>query len=92
MNIKNKYIEKLENLVGRRFDYIADLEKHLTSLLQAREPIKLYFATQNYESDHTVDWNLVGSFVNDEIFCDFDIYFLYDRYNNLHITEVGYEF
>jgi hypothetical protein len=89
---EKKFAEALENLVGRRFETIAKLESYLTEYLASDKPIKLEYASQNYESDHTPDWNLISNCENEFVFCDFDIYFLYDRYNTLYITEVGYEF
>ena len=89
---EKKFAEALEKLVGRRFETIAKLESYLTEYLASDKPIKLEYASQNHESDHTADWNLIANCENEFVFCDFDIYFLYDRYNNLYITEVGYEF
>jgi hypothetical protein len=89
---KKETIQKLEKLVGRRFETITKLENYLTEYLASDKPIKLDFAYQNYESDHTADWNLIANCENEFVFCDFDVYFLYDRYDNLHITEIGYEF
>ena len=89
---EKKFAKALENLVGRRFETIEKLNEFLTEYLASNKPIKLDFAYQNNESDHTVDWNLIANCENEFVFCDFDIYFLYDRYNNLYITEVGYEF
>ena len=85
-------IQKLEKLVGRRFETIEKLNEFLTEYLASDKPIKLEFAYQNNEIEHTADWNLIANCENEFVFCDFDIYFLYDRYNNLYITEVGYEF
>jgi hypothetical protein len=89
---EKKFAEALENLVGRRFETIEKLNEFLTEYLASDKPIKLDFAYQNDERDHTTDWNLIANCENEFVFCDFDIYFLYDRYNNLYITEVGYEF
>lgn len=90
--VKKDYIKRFENLVGRRFETLGKLEKHLTQYLQADNEIRLDFSEQNYEIEHTSDWNLIGRLENDFISCDFDIYFLWDRGNNLYITEVGYDF
>lgn len=89
---KKETIQKLEKLVGRRFETIAKLESYLTEYLESDKPIKFDFSYQNYEIDHTADWNLIANCENEFVFCDFGIYFLYDRYNNLYVTEVGYEF
>ena len=89
---EKKFAQALENLVGRRFETIGILENYLTEYLASDKPIILDFAHQNYESDHTADWNLIANCKNEFVFCDFDIYFLLDRENRLYITEVGYEF
>lgn len=89
---EKKFAEALEKLVGRRFETIEKLNEFLTGYLASDKPIKLEYASQNYESEHTADWNLIANCENEFVFCDFDIYFLYDRYNNLYITEVSYEF
>jgi hypothetical protein len=89
---EKKFAKALEKLAGRRFETIEKLNEFLTEYLASDKPIKLEFAYQNYESDHTADWNLIANCENEFVFCDFDIYFLYDRYSNLYITEVGYEF
>ena len=85
-------IETLENYVGKRFNSLRFLEEDLSKSLRSKKDIKLSYSSQNYETEHTPDWNLIGSVDSEEVFCDFDIYFLYDRHKNLYITEVGYVF
>lgn len=89
---KKDYTKRFEHLVGQRFQTLSELENYLQKYLQSDNEIRLDFSTQNYELDHTADWNLVGYMENGFISCDFDIYFLWDREQNLYITEVGYEF
>ena len=86
------FARKLENLVGRRFESIDTLKEFLTDYCQASNKVDIDFASQNWEEDHTCDWNLICNIENEFIFCDIDIYFLLDRENRLYITEVGYEF
>lgn len=89
---KYEYIAILEDFVGRRFDTVKELETVLTKKLNLEKKIKLDFSSINWERDFLADWNFCGSFEQDDIYCQFDIYFLYDREQNLYITEVGYEF
>ena len=89
---QKEFAQKLENLVGRRFETLQKLNEYLTEYLKAHTPIYLEFTDNNWESDHTPDFNLIGCCETDLVFCDIDIYFLWDRENNLYITEVGYEF
>lgn len=89
---EKEFAQKLENLVGRRFETIGTLNEFLTDYLLSKNPINLDFAYQNWESDHTFDFNLIGECETELVYCDIDIYFLWDRENRLYITEVGYEF
>jgi hypothetical protein len=89
---KEKCMMELECLVGKRFETLGALRDYLIDTLKPTRPLEMEFASQNYEIGHTPDWNLVGNIENDDIFCDFDIYFLFDRENNLYVTEVWYEF
>ena len=88
---KQQYAEKFESLVGKRFDTLAKLEEYLTKEFQTHENVKLDFSYINYEEDFLPDWDLCGLIDNYDIYCDLDIYFLYDREQHLYITEVGYD-
>lgn len=89
---EKEFAEKLENLVGRRFETIQALNDFLKDYLGSKDNISLEFAYQNWESEHTPDFNLIGCCETDLVYCDIDIYFLWDRESSLYITEVGYEF
>ena len=89
---ENEFAQKLEKLVGRRFETIQALNDFLKDYLGSKDNIHLELAYQNWEREHTPDFNLIGCCETDLVYCDIDIYFLWDRENNLYITEVGYEF
>lgn len=89
---EREFAKKLKKLVGRRFETIGALEECLTEYFETTKKVQLDFAYQNWESDHTCDWNLICCIETEFIYCDTDIYFLWDRENRLYITEVGYEF
>lgn len=90
--LKSDYIEKFESLVNKRFETLEKLEKYLIKEFKPINELKLEFSYNNYEKDFPHDWNILCLIENIDIYCDLDIYFLYDRYQNLYITEVGYEF
>lgn len=89
---KNEFEKKIKQLKTRRYRNLRDLESFLTTLLNTKEPIWLEHSNQNYEADHTPDWNVIGHYENKYIFCDFDIYFLYDRYSEILVTEINCTF
>lgn len=89
---QKEFAQKLENLVCRRFETIGALNEFLTDYLGSKDNIDLEFAYQNWEIDHTCDFNLICECETELVYCDIDIYFLWDRENRLYITEVGYEF
>ena len=88
---KQEYAEKFEELVGKRFHTLAELEDYLTDEFKTIEKVKLDFSYINYEEDFLPDWDLCGLVEDYDIYCDLDIYFLYDREQRLYITEVGYD-
>ena len=88
---KQEYAEKFEDLVGKRFHTLAELEDYLTNEFKTIEKVKLDFSYINYEEDFLPDWDLCGLIENYDVYCDLDIYFLYDRKQQLYITEVGYD-
>ena len=88
---KMEYNLAFERLVGKRFNTIAKLEHYLTTEFNTLKDVKLDFSYINHEEDFLPDWDLCGLIENDEIYCDLDIYFLYDREQHIYITEVGYD-
>ena len=88
---KMGYNLAFERLVGKRFNTISKLEHYLTTEFNTLKDVKLDFSYINYEEDFLPDWDLCGLVENKEIYCDLDIYFLYDREQHIYITEVGYD-
>lgn len=88
---KEQYAMKFEELVGKRFDTLAKMEQYITNEFHTTERFKCDFSYINFEEDFLQDWDLCGLVENDEVYCDIDIYFLYDREQHIYITEVGYE-
>lgn len=88
---KQEYAEKFEDLVGKRFRTIAELENYIHKKFNNKHRTRFDFSYINYEEDFTPDWDLCTYIENDEMSCDLDVYFLYDREQRIYITEVGYE-
>ena len=87
---KQQYIEEFERFVHKRFKSKKDLEQYLQKHFNTTNKVKLEFASMQ-EKDFLHDYNLICLIENNEIFCDLDIYFLYDKHKYLYITEVGCE-
>ena len=89
---KDYYIETINGMVGKRFETLGALNYYIKKYLKVGENFSMDFSSQNYENAHSCDWELISLIENEDVYCHLDIYFLWDRYNNLYITEVGYEF
>ena len=90
----------LESLVYKRFGSIKELENYFK--VNARE-FKVEIVEKDMEEieeiecdmtniDFIADWSFIGTMENENILCDFDIYYARTRDNGFIITEVGYEF
>lgn len=88
---KQEYAEQFEGFVGKRFKTIEELEEFVKCIIKSEERVRFDFSYINYEEDFLADWDLCTYIKNDEMCCDLDVYFLYDRYQYIYITEVGYE-
>jgi hypothetical protein len=88
---KQEYAEMFEKLVGKRFKTLAELEEYVEYKTKSNKKVRFDFSYINYEEDFLADWDLCTYIENDEVSCDLDVYFLYDRYQYVYITEVGYE-
>lgn len=90
--MKKDIIEKLENIVMKRFKNIKEIKTYL------KEEFKDYKIDINYASmigvDTYIDYDIVGLLESsmENIFCYFDIYYAKTRNKEMYITEVGYEF
>lgn len=86
-------IKFLETLPWKRFDNINDLKKFLEKEVGAYYKIELVEKDiDEINDDSYIDWEFIGTFENDNILCDFDIYYAKTRVGGFIITEVGYEF
>ncbi len=74
-----------ENLVGKRFENVEELEKHMGDLLGRR--IKLEDSTN--EDDIYIDYNLLCGIETHKTYYYIDVYYLKTRNNELYITEIG---
>lgn len=94
-------IDKLEALVGKRYESKSKLEKKLEDLFGCK--VKLEASTycrddnnkellEQYKDEIILDWSYVGLIKDKYIYCDIDIYYAKTRANELLITEVNYEF
>jgi hypothetical protein len=82
-------IVKLESLVTKRFESLTGINSFLRGLFVVRCPVE---EKTRYDDESQMDFNLIGNLKKDNIFCDFDIYYIKDNANRYYITEVGYEF
>lgn len=84
-------IDKLENLVLMRFKNLKEIKLELKQIFP-----KLNLdgcKKTKYSDEFEQDFIYIGNLNNKEnIYCDFDIYYIFDNAKNLVITEVGYEF
>lgn len=88
---KQEYAEMFEKLVGKRFKTLAELEEYVEHKTKSNKKVRFDFSYINYEEDFLADWDICTYIDNKDMCCDLDVYFLYDRYQYVYITEVGYD-
>lgn len=90
---KNNITNILEKLVFKRFNNIGELRVFLQDTFKNIYKITLVEKSiDEMNDDSYIDWEFIGTFEDDNILCDFDIYYAKTRNGGFIITEVGYEF
>lgn len=83
----------LESLVLKRFNNIDELRDFLQKRVKNNYKVTLIEKSiDEINDDSYIDWEFIGTFENDNLLCDFDIYYAKTRVGGFIITEVGYEF
>lgn len=83
----------LESLVFKRFNNIDELKNFLQKRVKDTYKVTLIEKSiDEINDDSFTDWEFIGTFENDNLLCDFDIYYAKTRDGGFIITEVGYEF
>ena len=88
MNNKDQIKNILTTLTHKRFKTKKDIKDYLQAKLIDYK-ITLFYNTNDFP---TIDYSIIGSIENNDILCDFDIYFAKTRAREMLITEIGYEF
>jgi hypothetical protein len=86
--MNNRFINILELLVNKRFKNLKEVKKNIEQKTNCK--INLIQSWKNKEKDE-YDFLMVGNIDNNDLFCDFDIYYTKSK-NHILITEVSYEF
>lgn len=90
---KKEFSNYLENLVGKRFKSVKDINKEIHEKTAIKTNLSFDKSSNDIEKKEGYDFCLKDNVtINGFDLCYLDIYFLCDHSNQMYITEIGVDF